>query len=169
MRLFVAVWPNDEVVATLAGLERPSRRGLRWTGREQWHVTLRFLGNVAVDQVDAVVSAIESIEMTAPVMAVMGPATARFGQRVLHVPVAGLDGVAADVISATASLGEPPEDRAFSGHITLARVRPRSRIDLRTLCGVPLAGKWPVRRLTLVSSVPDPAGARYEVIASRNL
>jgi len=169
MRLFVAVWPNDDVLATLAALDRPRLRGLRWTAREQWHITLRFLGNVELEQVDAVVSAIESVEVPGPVRAVMGPATARFGQRILHIPVAGLDDVAAGVIAATESLGEPPEDRAFAGHITLARVRPRSRIDLRTLCGVPLAGEWPVRQLTLVSSVPDPAGARYEVIASRNL
>jgi len=169
MRLFVAVWPSDDVVASLAAIERPNVRGLRWTARQQWHVTLRFLGNVAVDQVDAVVAALDSVEVGGPVVAVLGPATARFAQRVLHVPVAGLEAVAASVVAATAALGDPPEDRPFAGHITMARVRPRSRIDLRTLCGVPLAGEWPVRQLTLVSSVPNPSGARYEVIASRNL
>ena len=169
MRLFVAVWPSDEVVATLAGLDRPSLRGLRWTPRQQWHVTLRFLGNVPVGDVEAVVAALESVSVAAPVRAVMGPVTARFAQRILHVPVAGLESLASGVLAATAELGEPPEDRPFFGHITLARVRPRSRIDLRSLCGVPLAGEWPVRQLTLVASHPDPSGARYEVIAARNL
>ncbi|MBW3548710.1 MAG: hypothetical protein KY452_11325, partial [Actinobacteria bacterium] len=53
MRLFVAVRPPPEVVATLATLDRPERPGLRWTPPEQWHVTLRFFGPVDAEQAEA--------------------------------------------------------------------------------------------------------------------
>ena len=31
-RLFVAVWPPDDVLDAVAALERPAQDGLRWTG-----------------------------------------------------------------------------------------------------------------------------------------
>ena len=42
-RLFVAVWPPDDVLDRLAVLPRPEVDGLRWTDQDHWHVTLRFL------------------------------------------------------------------------------------------------------------------------------
>ena len=44
MRLFVAVWPPEEVVAELTALPRKDGRGVRFVAPENWHVTLRFLG-----------------------------------------------------------------------------------------------------------------------------
>ena len=46
VRLFVAVWPPESVVEMLLGLDRPEGPDLRWTTEPQWHVTLRFLGDV---------------------------------------------------------------------------------------------------------------------------
>lgn len=160
-RLFVAVWPPDDVLARVAALPRPAVAGLRWTGREQWHVTLRFLGSV--DEVEAVVGALSGLAAQG-VEAVMGPAVGRFGGRVLHVPVRGLEGVATAVVEATAGLGRPPEDRAFVGHLTLARVARRGRVDLRGLVGEPVEGRWWVRELCLVESRLHREGARYEVL-----
>jgi 2'-5' RNA ligase len=54
VRLFVAVWPPNDVVDVLADLPRPDVAGVRWTTQGQWHVTLRFLGQVAADDVDQV-------------------------------------------------------------------------------------------------------------------
>ena len=49
MRLFVALAPPpavlDELEAAAAPL-RAQRGDLRWTGRDAWHVTLAFLGEV---------------------------------------------------------------------------------------------------------------------------
>lgn len=160
-RLFVAVWPPPEVVAELAALDRPPVVGLRWTVEPQWHVTLRFLGRV--EHVREVRAAMEGVR-TPVGEAVLGPATGRFGHRILHAPVAGLEALAADVVAATAHLGQPPEPRPFSGHITLARVSRTARVDLRPLAGVPVAGRWPVREVTLVESRLWRDGARYEVV-----
>ena len=162
MRLFVAVWPPPEIVATLDGLQRPEVDGLRWTTPEQWHVTLRFLGDV-----DERVAREAFVRLAAagPVTAQLGPATGRFGRRVLHVPVAGLDGLAAASVSATADVGAPPDDRPFAGHVTLARARERRGVDLRPLAGVPVTGTWAVTEVTLVASRLGGRGpARYEVV-----
>ncbi|MDP9071484.1 MAG: hypothetical protein M3N68_09425 [Actinomycetota bacterium] len=151
------------MVQALADLPRPDVAGLRWTEPHQWHVTLRFLG-----QVDAAVAgeAFRGIEPPAgePVAA-LGPATGRFGSRVLHAPVGGLEGLAAATVAATVGVGQPPPERSFTGHVTLARARRPRGVDLRPLAGIPVAGGWVVRQLTLVASRPGGAtGARYDVI-----
>jgi RNA 2',3'-cyclic 3'-phosphodiesterase len=160
-RLFVAVWPPEEVLDRLAALERPEVAGLRWTRRDQWHVTLRFLGGVPDPA--PVVEALTGLNLpTAD--AVLGPAVDRFGRRILHVPVAGLDAVAVGVAGTTAALGRPPDDRPFHGHITLGRVADRARVDLRPLTGTAVAAGWRVDAICLVESRLSPAGARYEVL-----
>lgn len=160
MRLFVAVWPSEQVLDAIAALSRPDIAGLRWTTRDQWHVTMRFLGSV--DDVDAAVAAVHSIEAAACDVTV-GPHVGRFGKRILHVPTHGLDDVAAATVAATALVGEPPEDRAFKGHLTLARSR-RGDTDLRALEGPAISGGWRADEVTLVRSHLGGSGARYEVI-----
>lgn len=178
----MAVWPPDDVLDRVDGLDRPPRAGLRWTTRDQWHVTLRFLGPVAdIDPVVAALAGLSSLsslswpgepgerswsgELSGPGDAVLGPTVGRFGHRVLHVPVAGLDALAAEVVDATAHLGRPPDPRAFAGHLTLARVAKGARVDLRTLAGAPLAARWSVAELCLVESRLYSAGARYRIVA----
>jgi 2'-5' RNA ligase len=160
-RLFVAVWPPEDVLDRVAALPRPEIDGLRWNGREHWHVTLRFLGPVA--EVDPVTEALAGMPGAA-VTARLGPAVGRFGQRILHIPVEGLDGVAAAVVGATAHLGKPPDDRPFHGHLTLARVATHGRVDLRPLTGTPVEAGWDVEAVCLVESRLSPHGARYEVL-----
>src|SRR5262245_9060382 len=118
-RLFVAAWPPAGVLDAIQALPRPDESGVRYTRRDQWHVTLRFLGSCAVDDAVAAFDAIDAV----PADAVLGPAVARLGRFVLVVPVAGLEDLAASVVEATREVGEPPEPRRFAGHITVARLR----------------------------------------------
>jgi 2'-5' RNA ligase len=84
----------------------------------------------------------------------------------LWAPVSGLDDVAGSVVSATASLGAPPDERRFRGHITLARHRSRKRASvLRGVQGQPLSGSWDVREIELVRSHLGRGGSRYEPIS----
>ena len=162
-RLFVAVWPPDEVLDLIAGLPRPEVEGLRWTTRDQWHVTLRFFGSI---ELEPAAVALRSVAASASATtAVVGPATGRFGKRVLHVPVSGLEAVASVVVRATKEVGKPPEPRPFSGHLTLARARDRRRgVDLRPLVRTPIAAEWPVTEVCLVESHLNPKGANYQVV-----
>jgi 2'-5' RNA ligase len=155
-RLFVAVWPPQDVAELLAALPRPEVRGVRWTTPDQWHVTLRFLGEAEPDAARAALATLDA----AGCEAVLGPGVSRLGRGVLAVAVNGLGDVTAAVVEATAGIGRPPESRPFRGHITLARLkdgaRPRLRADLHA--------RWPVGSVTLVQSRLRSEGATYEIV-----
>jgi 2'-5' RNA ligase len=143
-------------------LARPDVPGLRWTTADQWHVTLRFLGPVGDPR--PALAALESIDPEGAA-ARLGPSVERFGDRILHVPVAGLDHLAAAVVAATAGIGRPADDRPFRGHITLARPRGGRRVDLGPLTNARITAEWPVAAVTLVASTTLPEGARYEIVS----
>ena len=96
----------------------------------------------------------------------LGPRVERLGSAVVCVPVTGLDALAASVAEAFAGVGEPQPDRAFRGHLTLARLKGRRRCPL---VGTEVSGTFVVSEVTLVRSRLDSAGARYEVLATRPL
>src|SRR4051794_34164411 len=103
MRLFVAVRPPADVVDALAALKRPHIPGGRWTTPEQWHVTLRFFGEV--DDVDRIERALALAPLPVATASMsMGPYVKRLGH-LLWVPVAGLDDLASAVVEATRTVG----------------------------------------------------------------
>ena len=157
MRLFVAVWPSEEVGEALARLPRPEAPGLRWTRPDQWHVTLRFLGESDPDEAAGALADLAAQSAVAE----LGPATRLLGKRIVVVPVDGLDDLAGTVVAATAGLGEPPEDRPFTGHLTLARAR--GPVPPGT-GGTPITGGFPVGEVSLVRSRTLPEGAVYETL-----
>lgn len=162
-RLFVAAWPPADVVALLAGWERPGRPGVRWTASEHWHVTLRFLGDA---DIEAALGALLGVDAPAT-EAVLGPRTRSLGRDVIMVPVAGLDAVAGAVVARTAALGRPPEHRRFRGHITLARLRGRPPDG--DLVGVAVEARFAVTEVTLVASHLGHGPAHYEILARQPL
>jgi len=157
VRLFVAVWPSDEVLDALAALPRPEAPGLRWTRPDQWHVTLRFLGEAEPDVAAGALGALAA----EPTVAELGPVTRLLGNRIMVAPVAGLDELAAAVVDATDEVGEPPGDRAFTGHLTLARTK--GPVPPGT-AGTPIAGTFPVEQVCLVRSRTLSEGAAYETL-----
>lgn len=154
------MWPPAALVAQLAALPRPRVPAVRWTVEEQWHVTLRFLGSV--DDPAEAADALAGLPAVGPVTATAGPAVASLSPSLLCVPVQGLDELAAAVVSATAAVGQRPEDRPFRGHITLARSKGKASVS--RLAGPPIEATWPVGEVTLVASETHPQGARYTVI-----
>jgi RNA 2',3'-cyclic 3'-phosphodiesterase len=163
VRLFVGILPPGAVLDEVAGLRRPEHPGVRWTTRDQWHATLRFLGEVPDP---APVAAALDAAPLAPASAVLGPEVTSLGRRVVCVPVAGLDDLAAGVVAATAGFGRPPEPRPFHGHLTLARV---TRGSLRDLVGEPISARFRVRAVRLVRSRLGPKGSRYDDVHVRRL
>jgi RNA 2',3'-cyclic 3'-phosphodiesterase len=165
VRLFVAVDLPPPITQLLEALPRPRRPDLRWTTPAQWHITLRFLGEV--DEVAEVVEAVGGIAGQfgdRGVEARLGPATAWFpGRRVLQVPVAGLDEPASLVHELTARWGPDREPR-YAGHVTLARVRGRGA-GPAALAGAPVEGRFAVTHVTVFASVSRAEAVAYEVVA----
>jgi len=156
-RLFVAVDPPDDVRRTLLEVvPRPHEPGVRWTRPEQWHVTLRFLGDADEREVEAALHQLGARRATA----VLGPRVARLGRTVVCLPVAGLDELASAVETATAEVGEAP-GRRFQGHLTLARLGPRSACGVT---GARVSATFEVDAVRLYRSTLHPDGARHEVV-----
>lgn len=162
-RLFIAVWPPDEVVEELRALPRKDQRSVRFLPPENWHVTLRFLGDT---DVGAVADALDGLraESTA---ARLGPGVDLLGERAVVVPVHGLDDLAATVTERTEDLGARPRSR-FVGHLTLARVKPYALTPsgLPRALGMTVEAEFTVDEIALVASRLHPDGARYDTVAT---
>lgn len=145
--------------------ELPRRDGVRWTNEDQWHITLRFLGNDG--DPDPVSEALSSIEL-APVDIRVGPATKKLGPGVLMLAARGLDDLAREVHEATERVVPITEHRAFRGHLTVARAHSRGQIP-KSLEGVPFDARWTATSFALVRSQTKPTGAVYDNVASFKL
>jgi 2'-5' RNA ligase len=158
-RLFVAVRPSDQVRTQLEQLPRPAEDGVRWVRPEQWHVTLRFLGDADEDEVVATLGTLQA----QPATATYGPAVSRLGRAVVCVPVRGLDALAAAVAELTAHLGEPPDPRPFAGHLTLARLHHRGSCRL---AGHKISAEQQVTTIDLVASTLSSDGPTHRILAT---
>ena len=127
-RLFVAVWPPEEVLRELAEMPRPAIDGLRWTKPERLHITLRFLGQCNEAEAAAALRRVSS----PPAPITLGPSVQRLGRAVVMIPARGADDLAAAVTEATGHIGQPPPRRRFTGHMTVARFKRD-----------PAPGQWP--------------------------
>jgi 2'-5' RNA ligase len=171
LRLFIAVSPPPPLVSQLEALRRPPLDWVRWTTREQWHITLRFLGRTPRGDLPALLDSLrraaERRERSGVrrCRAEAGPAVERLGRQILCLPVTGLDRLAAGVEAATAELGEPPERRPYRGHLTLARARGKHRFRA-TDEGAPMAATWEVTAIEVLRSHLGAGGSRYESLGS---
>jgi 2'-5' RNA ligase len=143
---------------------------VRWSTRDQWHVTLRFFGELAAAEVsralELLAQAAASLPGRAPLEVLGGPATRFMGPGLIIWPVDGLAVAAAAVETATAGIGQPPPDRRFVGHLTIARGRRGTDLRRARHLLQPLAASWLVSSLSLVQSELHRDGARYREIAS---
>lgn len=174
--MFVAAWPDSETKERLAALDLGAEKGLRPVGPERWHVTLRFLGEVDGTLVPELSDALRKAAavVPGPTRCRLGPATAWFtGVRVLQLPAAGLDTLAAAVREATLPLvpAAAHDEPSFNGHLTLARAKGRRRAAPleRPPAGIPFDATFAVDHVDLVSSTPTPNGHLYATLAEADL
>jgi len=165
--LFVALRPDAPTIRRLADLDLGPEGMVRRVAPEDLHVTLRYLGPIDAGVVPTLVAALGQVadRAPAPVRGTLGPATRWFtGGRALHVPVSGLDDLAADVRASTAALVPVPVDELpFVGHLTVARAR-RAGPDgawRAALAGLPCTAVFDATTLDLVASASTTTGPRY--------
>lgn len=158
-RLFLALIPPARSLAALRALRRPETPGVRWTDPDTWHVTLRFLGDCDVEDVAAALAGVELPHVTPR----LGPTVTLLGPTTVVVPVTGARPVHSAVLAATRSVGRPPDDRRFRGHLTLARLRGGDRPEV---LGRRVSGTFDGDAVHLVASTPDADGSDHEVLRS---
>jgi len=166
-RAFVAVRIPDVVLDAVdrrvAELSVPGRR----TTREQWHLTLQFLGDHA--DVDAVVAALDGIEAQRGRARLGGAGAFPDATRALVFWLGLAEGasvlarIASAVAERTEVLGHAADTRPFRPHLTLARCR--NATDLRSLIAavgdVPVGPEWDVDAIAVYESERLADGARY--------
>lgn len=157
--MFIAVWPPADVIATIAALRRDDEPGLRFIPPENWHVTLRFFGDADAGEVAAAIDGAPYPAATAR----LGPTVGIIARSALAIPVRGLDALATEVSTRTATIGQPVRTD-FRGHLTIARWRARkARPSVR---GARVDAQFDVEEITLVRSHLDRDGASYERLIS---
>jgi 2'-5' RNA ligase len=175
----VAVELDGDVQQALNRLQHDLQRhrllGLRWVRPEGIHLTLKFLGETPRDRVASIVEALSaSTTGVAPhelSLGKLGTFGSRNAPRVLWVDLEGdlepLLRLQEQVERALTPLGFPAENRRFSPHLTLARVRPEdARAVAEPLASAITAVTAPstrieVRELSLMLSKLGPGGAVY--------
>ncbi len=177
LRLFIAVDVPEDVKRNLAAMLEPFRdgnRGMRWTSPDGWHVTLKFLGSTWPRLVEPVRQAIASAaaghRAFETALTEIGAFPTSKRARVLW---AGLSDPQARFAKLVASLDEilrehfVPEKRAFTPHLTVARLNPPANLldAAPDLVGAKVSSRtFAVDRLVLYRSHLSPRGARYEAV-----
>ncbi len=177
MRLFIGVELSEDVKARAGEIASALRDRLgprvhaRWIPAENLHITLWFIGEVEEQRAAAITGVINSpFPVPAFDLELRGagafPPSGR--PRVLWIGVAeGAEAMRAlydELASRLRPLGFEPERRAYSAHLTIARVREcRSREVRRILEDAQAApGSCRVTAVTLFRSRLSPKGATYE-------
>jgi 2'-5' RNA ligase len=176
MRLFIGLDLPDEVVRNLESFVariKPAAR-IAWHPPANLHVTTKFIG----EWPDAHLAELQAALIGLPERPEIDVTIAKVGffpnQRAPRVfwcgiEAPGLDALAADTDAATASAGVAREIRAYSPHLTLARIK--DRLDLRPLHAAIAAfgpldfGRFTARSFFLYRSQLRPGGSVYTKLA----
>lgn len=130
MRLFVALALPDPIKDVLEMLQYTLEKNggvqLRFTHRDQLHLTVQFLGEVALEQLPALKKALQSVQYKPFELSLgaLGVFPNKKDIRVVFVDTVGQEVVklAQHIAEATAPFVEQAK-RDFVSHITLARVK----------------------------------------------
>jgi RNA 2',3'-cyclic 3'-phosphodiesterase len=161
MRLFVALDLPFEVRDRLATLATTTGiPGARWVPPENYHLTLRFLGELPGHDAEEIDHALAAVKAKGFNLTLSGLGTfARSGRAtalwVGATRCEGLDRLAAKIETAVQRCGLEPERRRFQPHVTLARLDNVPEAKLAAFVqGYNLfrVGPVPVAHFTLFSS-----------------
>lgn len=151
---------------------RTANDGLRWSSREQWHITLAFLGSVESAGESVLLRELRRIRLPPAPLEIDGLGLfERVGILFAAVEVtpelAELQRATAEAVRAS---GLSLEDRPYRPHVTLARSKGRSGMHtlkrLRPMLEPqrPRA-RWTATEFVLYESQPSPGGSQYLVRA----
>ena len=179
MRLFVAVNLPPDVRERLGAVQDRLRRAqadVSWVRVENLHVTLKFLGETEEKRLDRIRDVLAEVARAGAPFPLRVTGVGSFGGRVPRVVWAGvsegadcLTRLARQVESALSRVGFPKENRSFTAHLTLGRVRsPRNAEALLMALQefqTDSFGMTTVRQFDLMRSELRPGGSVYTVLS----
>ena len=184
-RLFVAVTVPDDIKAEIEKAQAAMRRALpkeavRWTKREQFHLTLKFLGGVDTQRVGALTEALRTacrgfapLELRAEQIGcfpnLRRPRVVWVG---VHDQQQQLPELQRAIEAAVRDFTTEAPGERFTGHVTLGRVKDLRRQEAETLASLVsdhatrVFGAWTSDKVELVRSQLSSDGARYTIVAA---
>ena len=166
-RLFIALEVPRNLAMSLS-LLRGGLPGARWIDVENYHITLRFIGDVDGRTADEVVDRIDRIDRPEFPLSLNGIGS--FGSKKPHSIWAGvaaspdLYALQGELERICQRMGLPPDPRKFTPHVTLARLK-HCRLDdvVHYLSGRGNfhAAPFTVGRFVLMSSKESVGGGPY--------
>jgi 2'-5' RNA ligase len=191
IRAFIAVpLPPETIerlkppVEELRAVCRAAKIEASWSRPEGWHLTLKFLGPVAADQLPPLQEQLPACAARHAAFALQFNGFGVFPDarrpRVLWVGVeadegaSSIEALAREIEVMTAALGYPAEERTYSAHLTVGRIRnmPRSSHDLASWLErhgmnreTGRLAAMRVEQVALMRSDAGPGGAVYTPVA----
>ena len=171
-RLFIGL-EVPEAIATRLSMLRAGLPGARWVDPSDYHVTLRFIGDIDRRLANAVDE--ELIDLSHEAIRIRVTNVDVFGGDKPHTLYAGIEasrplvGLQADSERRLRRLGLAPEPRKFVPHITLARLRGASTLDLAdylSAYGSLMGVEFVAERVALFSARDMVGGGPYIVEAA---
>jgi 2'-5' RNA ligase len=168
-RLFTGIEIPEHIAERLAYL-RGGLVGARWIDTQNYHLTLRFIGDVDMDVAEEAAAGLARVRRTAFPMRFTG--LGALGTRKHHAVVAEVEPsrplmeLQAEHERIFQRIGLDAEGRKYTPHVTLARLRSGSARDIAeylTLRGGFFAEPFLVERFVLFSSRNSVGGGPYIV------
>jgi 2'-5' RNA ligase len=166
-RLFTALEIPRNVAMSLS-LLRGGIPGARWIDVENYHITLRFIGDVDGRTADEIVDRLDRIDR--PEFQATLTGIGSFGSKKPHSVYAGVSpspemyALQAEIERICQRIGLPPDPRKFTPHVTLARLK-NCRLDevVHYLSGRGnfYTAPFMVNRFVLLSSKESVGGGPY--------
>jgi len=168
-RLFTGIELPEDVVRRLSML-RAGLSGAHWIDPENYHITMRFVGDISDAEANHFADALASVSFDSFDIELSGlgsfggnkPRTIWAGVK----PSPGLQPLQKAHERAARIAGLPPETRNFTPHITLARLRnvsPFAAAEYLARYGGFFSAPFEIGRFVLFSSRPNQGGGPYLV------
>jgi len=173
-RTFIAIEISDAVRQKIADVQaelKKENERISWTRPENIHVTLKFLGDVEENKIDGIAGVVQKIAENIQSFTVKVKTLGAFSNlrraRVLWV---GLENVSAELTQIAeqlepglSQLGFPKEERKFSPHLTIGRVKSAlsNRFVEKFQRYVFEGGEFKVDEIIVMKSDLHPSGAIY--------
>ena len=186
LRAFIAVQLSDELKRQIGSVQEELRRELSgrigkigWTNPNGIHLTLKFLGDIRESQIQPLQGVLQRAATAAQPFSLEARGVGAFpnprAPRVIWLALVGGSGemealrrLQAEIENGTAELGFQKEARAFTPHLTLARIR--DRVDQGVLDKILAAnqnravGGFTATSVGLIKSELRPSGTVYTTL-----
>lgn len=137
MRAFIAIDIDEKIRAGLADLQKRlnakvdiKKGDVKWVEPENIHLTLKFLGEIKDEQLAEVCDITKQVAETHKNFTLDVESAGSFGGRSAKVIWVGISKGAEELLALqkdlenqVSQLGYPPEEREFSAHLTVCRVK----------------------------------------------